>query len=184
MAALPRLNHLNLNFAGVAEEGFFKIPSDAIRGAFLSLRTLTISTTNSTRIPSAFINSVDSDHLEKFAIRFYHEHPPGSLADIFRALKSNPKRLISLKSFALCTQKAASPSSILPHLFAFSNIRVLSLPGTLSEIGDDNLSDIAKAWPHLEDLSIVSIWSNTAKATLQGLFPLSVYCPKLKRLRL
>ncbi|KAJ7155147.1 hypothetical protein C8R46DRAFT_1356393 [Mycena filopes] len=87
--------------------------------------------------------------------------------------------------FELVLPIGASGLYSLTPLLCFANLRIVELSSPLGfDLDDSALSDLAQAWPHLQDLMICAVDPGPPRVTLGGLRALAQYCPWLSNLQL
>ncbi|KAJ6580564.1 hypothetical protein DFH09DRAFT_295115 [Mycena vulgaris] len=101
----------------------------------------------------------------------------------------------SLEVLKLGIDDAAEPTVIRPafvhaaylfrHLFCFTNLAVLSIRIAGGyELDDATVYDMARAWPHIEEIYLQADVYSPRKGTLRGLAALAEHCPNLHTLEL
>ncbi|KAJ6545417.1 hypothetical protein B0H19DRAFT_1266855 [Mycena capillaripes] len=87
--------------------------------------------------------------------------------------------LIKLKLEIIYNRIVLHPSHIFQHLFCFTRLTLVEITVPVGyDIDDATISDMAHAWPHIEQLFLRSMggW----RCTLLALMPFAQHCPWLR----
>ncbi|KAJ6573184.1 hypothetical protein DFH09DRAFT_1312432 [Mycena vulgaris] len=129
--------------------------------------------------------------VESFAVDFAEGSPSDSTSDVYRLL---PAR-ISHESLKILYVKGkiedpcpAHPGDLFRPLFYFTNLVSLKIFMSCGpDVDDGTILDMARAWPHLEELHLESHqqWPMAPpRTTLLALHAFSQHCRSLRRLDL
>ncbi|KAF9235608.1 hypothetical protein BU15DRAFT_77839 [Melanogaster broomeanus] len=110
---------------------------------------------------------------------------PGSVVYLFNILQRHPLSTLSLRSSNPRVQRRHLSMSVLHLLFSCPLLTQLSINVCSFGIDNDDLEALAKAFPKIEVLEIVSAPVNDpSRITLDGLLPLLKHCPNLATLKI
>lgn len=140
------------------------------------------------------IRVMDQSPLREFKVNTFGHHPPSAIwKELFNALEGHcAAHLLT----SLTAAEGVDPSEpnleseviisldTIGALFAFPNLTEVDLPFHHFTLDDSDVAEIAKAWPHIEILTLHSRVPPAfpPRVTLSGLLPFVEHCPNLASL--
>jgi hypothetical protein len=133
----------------------------------------------------AFLRTWNNPLIKSFEVTFGHSPPMEHLGELYEVLAAHfQEHLRHLKVYLPFNYTG----TIVPHpghffrpLFAFTELRIVDIriPDRY-DIDDATISDMACAWPYIEELRLGSHWNrHLPRCTLLGLYFLAQHCPHL-----
>jgi hypothetical protein len=124
--------------------------------------------------------AIHSTKLRDINICFPNDVDIANLREVLADIASRPSWEQSMRSISLTARSCFMTTNDARGLLTFNHLRHLSLDNIGLVLDDHLLNDMAKSWPMLEQLSIISPrWPTPSKATLNGLVSLTEHCPHI-----
>ncbi|KAF9442864.1 hypothetical protein P691DRAFT_809976, partial [Macrolepiota fuliginosa MF-IS2] len=193
-AQMPNLKRLSIHLADISERSLPDLsqlrlnPPHASQPCYPALESLALLSIQSVAIAVQFFEMLQSAKLSSLELEFI---APDTTLDHFRNFFSilvqhcDPS---SLKVFQFnCWDPQLLFSDIVSPLFVFPELKEVRLMfGKPMGFSEEQISQVASSWPHLEVLQVRGItWVTPClKTTLFCLVPLASGCPKLRELHL
>ncbi|KAJ6545407.1 hypothetical protein B0H19DRAFT_1075722 [Mycena capillaripes] len=171
---LPTLKNLNFKFHDSAT--FSGVPDSSM---FCSLCEVTCHHVTIALL-LAFLRTWNNPHLNSFHVSIHDCRGFDEIEQLYQLLASHcaHDHLTKLDVDILCHKIVLHPGHIFRHLFCFSHLTLVEI--TVRDgynIDNAIISDMACAWPHIEQLSLISMGSRGC--TLLALVSFARHCPRL-----
>ncbi|KAJ6545450.1 hypothetical protein B0H19DRAFT_1380084 [Mycena capillaripes] len=134
----------------------------------------------------AFLRTWNNPHLNSFYAFIYDCRGSEEIEQLYQLLASHcvHDHLVKLKLQILRHGIVYRPNHIFHHLFCFTRLTLVEIRVPVGyDISDATISDMARAWPNIEQLSLG--WSpeyyyHTQRCTLLALVSFARHCPRLR----
>ncbi|KAJ6474276.1 hypothetical protein C8R45DRAFT_1103248 [Mycena sanguinolenta] len=192
IAQLQGLAYLCLDFL---PDDFYAL-NEGPRPFFPSLYTLKLESVELSAV-TRFIRMGSQIPLESLYLGFAF-HSTDETEDLYNALANSCSHASLIQLTFDCTggrpdrisgpnaSRYAINSDLLPILFCFGNITILSITSPVTfDISDSILTDAARAWPRLEEIELM-VHDHPLKSrfTLLSLYSFAEHCPRLRSIQI
>ncbi|KAJ6545414.1 hypothetical protein B0H19DRAFT_1167630, partial [Mycena capillaripes] len=173
---LPTLKNLAIGFHDSAT--FPSLPDSSM---FSSLCEATFFCDSAIAQLIPFLRTWNSPHLQSFYAFIRDCQGFEEIEQLYQLLENHcaPDHLIKLKLEIIYNGIVLHPSHFFQHLFCFTCLKLVEITVPVGyNIDDATISDMACAWPHIEQLFLRAMGGR--RCTLLALVPFARHCPQLR----